>query len=540
MTSFISFIIFYLIVSFGILKGLRYIYHLVASIRFLRRGSEIKKNFTPAQQKTLPEIIIALPVLREQRVLEETLTLFSKFQYPKEKFKIIVVTTEKELSEKRQKAKKLSSLAQDMGNNLSREKILEKYLGVFPKNRLENLIKKGRNIKEQKKLLALLKKEYEAYPTTIKLARELIPRFNSKMGWECFYHLHYPQTFGVMSHQLNFVAKKLTKILKRKIKADRVYFGVYNADSAPSLKTLIALGTDALSYYQKNKRYPEVYQQIAAYVKNFASYSETPKGYLLQASSIVQTRWALGSEIPMLRKHSNFWEKRDKKLSLLEKLFKEPSAYCVGHGLFIRYDILQNIGYFPDETMNEDLALGFYLCLKKIPIRPIATLENVENPETIVSLIKQKAMWFWGMIDYFDYRQVAEKKIKSIDPIRTNALVMRGLIRDTLAWLFCSPLLIYAILFPLILHSWKLGIIVFIFLGIYTILPSLLIIKYLPRLFEFSSGKLSSVRPRSAILISFFTPLYLLISSIGPWITFYQKVIWKITGEKPEKNKTER
>lgn len=535
-------IIFYLVVGLGILKGLRYSHHIIDSIRFLKLGGKDKKEPKENYSKDLPEIVIVIPVLREQRVIAEAFSIFSKLRYPKNKFRVIIITTKKEVKEKKQSAEKLHILARDIMKEISLEKILEKYLGLFPKDKLKELVQEGRRIRNQKKIYQFLKTEYNNFPTTIKLVEKLVPKFNNKMGWNCFYHLHYPRTYGVMSHQLNFAAKNFKKILKREIKPECIYFGVYNADSAPNLKTLELLGANAAAYYQKNKKYPEVYQQIAAYVKNIGSYSETARGYFLQASSVVQTRWALGSEIPMLRKQSAFWEKnRQRKLNLFEKLFGEPSAYCVGHGLFIRYDILQNIGYFPDETLNEDLALGFYLSLNKVPIKTLPVLENVENPETIISLIKQKVAWFWGMIDYLDYRQIAKRKVKSIDLVRIEILTIHGLMRDTFAWLLCSPLLFYILILPVVLWSWRLGLIALTGLFFYAVLPSLIIIKYLPEIFNYSYGSTPIFNLKSTALISIFSIQYLLISSVGPWITFYKKLAWKVFGgKKPQKTKTER
>lgn len=536
-------ILFYLSTFTALGKGLSYIANTIRSIGIFRgthqwltknrfRHSEIADDF--------PSIIIALPVLREQAVLKQSLGFFSKLRYPKEKLKILVITTQKEIVEKKLNTKRLSILAKDLSRDLSGEQVLEKHLGLFPRNQLFQIIQKAGELNKNE-VLPFLENEYQNTSTTVDLAREYCRQLNTKLGKKIFVHVHYPEKTGVMAHQLNFATQNLEKFIGR-FNSKETFLGVYNADSNPNLDALFCLGCDYCC--SKNNQPPKAYQQVAAYVKNFYQYPKTLRGHFLKASSLIQTRWGLGRELPMVRKHWEFWSKKETNipLSIWQKIFKEPSAYCIGHGFFIRLDLLKEIGSFPTETLNEDLALGYYLCLKKIGIKPLLVLENVENPGTVSGLVKQKAAWYWGMVDYFDYWKTAPSKVANVDLLRRSKLAIQGLARDGLAWAMCSIFLAFMLLYPLLKPSFFNISLSILGLFVYGPLSTAVVLFYVPELFELSSSPCPEKKERGVdqILVSFLSLPYLLISSIGPWQTIYQKVIWGLKGKIPKKEKTER
>lgn len=534
-------LLFYLTNTVALYKGVFYIVNTIQSINFLQHAS---KKLAVSQGKKLtkdfPFIVIALPVLREQAILKQSLQFFSKLHYPKEKLKILVITTQKEILEKKLNSKCLNILAEDLLKQFPEEQIFEKYLGLFPRNKLSWISKKAKKL-NKKEILPFLEKEYKRTPTTIDLAKKYCCQLNTELGAKIFVHVHYPKRAGVMAHQLNFAAEHLEKFIGP-FNPKEIFLAVYNADSNPHLDTLLHLEYDYL--HSKSKEPPRVYQQIAAYIKNFYHYPKTLRGYLLKASSAVQTRWGVGSEISMLKRHWDFWSKKKLgvPLSFWEKIFKEPAAYCVGHGLFIRIDLLREVGGFPTETLNEDLPLGYYLCLKGVGIKPLPALENVENPDTVSALIKQKASWYWGMIDYFDYWRVAPTKAKNVDLLRRSKLAIQGLIRDGLAWGACSIFIGFMFIYPLIYPSLLHVLLSILGLFVYGPLTTLIVLTYVPELFKLSSSSLPKKKEGciNQVLTSIFSIPYLLVSSLGPWKIIRQKIVWKLMDKAPKKEKTER
>jgi len=241
----------------------------------------------------------------------------------------------------------------------------------------------------------------------------------------------------------------------------------------------------------------------------------------------------------MLTKQSSFWIKnRNRKLKFWEKI-TEPPAYCVGHGMYVRLDIQRMVGWYPTETMNEDLSLGYYLILNKIPINPLPLLESVENPDSLSMLVTQKASWFWGMIDYFDYLPYTNNKVKDHDYLRSILMALKGLKRDALAWLFSSFGILLLLISLILLNSWWKLIPLFSIL-IYAVIPSFLLVILLPEIFKLSFKKSIKTDFKEAIIVGLFSIIYLSISSIGPWKTLLNKIAVNIFKATPIKAKTER
>lgn len=533
----VSKIVFYIVALTALKKSFFYIFNFLRSINFL---NQTHTNFEKEKNNSdkFPFMVVCLPVLREQAVLKKTMNFFSKLKYPKDKLKIVLITTEKENAQKEERKGKLYNLTKDLSNQVEESVLLNKYLDLFTRDKIKAFKQKVSN-KPEEEITKIVKQEYEQQPTTIYLAKKYTQELNQNSKKPIFYHLHYPKKEGVMAHQLNYASKNLDQIFEQIPEEENIFFGVYNADSSPNLNTLNYL---ALDYIKENKE-SKVYQQISGYVKNYYQYSSNFIGSVLKGSALIQTRWALGKEIPMLRKHWNFWNnKKNKKLTYLEKLFIEPAAYCVGHGLFVRLDTLKNTGGFPHETLNEDLPFGYYLSLRKIGIKPIPLLENVENPDSLKELINQKAAWYWGMIDYLDYWSLAKKKVgdKKVSWIRRTRLAFLGLLRDGLAWGTSSIFITYLLVYPLLkLNSLSL-IVGWGSLFIYGPLTAFIISLHLEDIFQLSSTKSGHQSTVSNIISSLASIPYLIISSIGPWKTAKQKIITSLTNSKPTKRKTER
>lgn len=528
------------LLSIGYLKkGLCYLLGIHRSMKLLSeiRSKKEEKTILEEVNEQGPQIMVLLPLLREQTILKEMLNHFLKISYPNSKIKIFLITTERENKEKEENAYRVKKLYKDLHNGKTLEEIMENHLGLLPGEILKELLT---DFKKNNLSLKDVKDFYNDYPTTIELAKKLILELPTDQQG-LIEIVHYPYTKGEMAHQLNYC---VNYIKEKFVKGNRknFYISVYNADSKPNLDTFITLGHNALKEKERHGIFPEAFQQISAYCHNYQEYDNSLRGLLLKASSIIQTRWGLGKEIPMLIKQTKFWDKHpDKKLNLLEKIF-EPPAYCVGHGMCIRLDTLLDVGLFPTEVLIEDLTLGYYLTLNKIAIRPIPTLENVENPDTISMLIKQKASWFWGMIGYPSCLKYVSQKVKNKDNLRTFLTTIKALKRDALAWLLGSIILLTFSILIVWTFQFNLYIALFASASLFTyiILPSLYLCILLPKVFILSSGEKIRISNTDIILVPVFSYFYLLIASIGPWKTFIKKIKTVIKNEEPQKFKTER
>ena len=229
-------------------------------------------------------------------------------------------------------------------------------------------------------------KEGKGENSTFSIVEKTIKRYR-KNNIHNFQHLHCPDMQGKKAHQLNFALKMSSVKLTSK-----TYFGIYDSDSRPSLNTFMHLAK------RTEEKYPYVIQQFSLYLKNYDKI-----GLFGKAVAIFQTRWTLTHEY-----YSSL-------LDSAPKTKNKKLLYTIGHGLFIRFDLLKKIKGFPEETSIEDLALGYRLSFLNIKINPLAVFDNCEVPSSFTGFVKQNSMWFSGE----GYLLKNKKKIESL----TNQMI---------------------------------------------------------------------------------------------------------------------
>lgn len=156
--------------------------------------------------KAFPEIILLLPVLREQRHLRRALRSLEDLSYPGPK-RIVVITTEREIAEKRG----------------------------------------------------------EAAGTTVEMVKSLLV---TRQGSDpvVFEHMHFPHVVGNKASQLNYA---LQEIIKNQEMLATTYIGVYDADSRPGKNTLLCLLQLVTREERNGRSWPIALQQPALFLGNF-------------------------------------------------------------------------------------------------------------------------------------------------------------------------------------------------------------------------------------------------------------------------------
>lgn len=194
--------------------------------------------------------------------------------------------------------------------------------------------------------------------TTFEVVSEYINENNSKR----IKLFHYPNKDGIMADQLNYVFEKY-----KCDNSSKTYFSVYNADSRPNINTI----NGVVKLIQKQKM-PKVMQQYSYAFSNIDHLSFIMKGFALYQSNF-EIKYGFMNA-----------------LAFSNLLY----TYVVGHGLYIRFDVLKKIGGFDNKFWCEDIYLSSVLRNEKIKITPILSFENMETPKKLSILIKQNANWF--------------------------------------------------------------------------------------------------------------------------------------------------
>lgn len=490
-----------------------------------------------------PHIIILLPVLREQKLISDTLQVLAHLKYPFARLRIFVITTEKEIAQREQAKVRVASLAKDISTKqYSPSFLLEKYLGLMPEHVLKAAIACAWDSVNEKDVYTSLLSTYSTFPTTMDIVRKDIEELNQQLGVSLFIHLHYPETHGDMNQQLEYALQQLPFHYpipeSSKLQA---YLAIYNADSRPHADSLLSVRHMCRNFHSQHSSFPPAIQQSAIFLKNTGELGSNLAGFLLKAAALLQTRWVLAHEIPRLHRQSqSALQFQSGKLSPLKRLVGTEFALCVGHGLFLRYDLAESLNLFSMSSVCDDLLWSFRLCIEHLPILPLPLLEVAESPITLKSLLIQKKSWFLGYTEYLHYRSIV-RKAKTHDALTLDLITFHGLFR-AIKWLLLSPIVFLAFMLPFILHSWPLFLVTIVVYAIYGFLSYGIILQHVDALRRKSGGdwNFSPSSFSQKIYLTLFSLPAFLIESIGLWWCLFHRICWAIAHQPPTKQKTER
>lgn len=152
-----------------IILGLYALRGIIALLTTFKRKSYIKK-IQNIEVKEYPQICVLLPALREQSIVNKTYDTFKNLNYPKDKIKVVFVTTQRE------------------------------------------------------------EFEYEQKGEIVKTTNQLIEEKLKTDMVENYMHIHYPYEKGNKSSQLNYA---IDELFKNNVINDETYIGVFDFDSEP-------------------------------------------------------------------------------------------------------------------------------------------------------------------------------------------------------------------------------------------------------------------------------------------------------------------
>ena len=280
--------------------------------------------------------------------------------------------------------------------------------------------------------------------------------------------INCPNKEGTMANQLNYAIKNLEI---------ETIFSIYNIDSRPEEKTF--------QYVLSNIKEDTVLQQV--------SYFDDLLDGIMKSAENWQNRWSITYE---MGKYLN-----SKKIQ-----FK----YCIGHGLFMKKEIIEKVGFFSEQEINEDNEFGYRLNINNISIKPIPFMEQADFAKNKRIYIKQQSTWVNGPLYAFSYYKKNQKSIK-------NFLLAILNFKAFISWW----------LFPLVCY---IGLLCSIFVNIYLFVLLLILmiiyvsgINYLANRILMKKGYLK--QKYNCNIIS--DLLFFIVHSFGSYITLYKLMIGK-------------
>jgi hypothetical protein len=243
-----------------------------------------------------------------------------------------------------------------------------------------------------------------------------------------FFHLHYPETDGFKAHQLNWAIKHILASCNS-AEYQNMYFGIYDVDSRPEVEVFKTI------LYGKDP----VYQQPSIYLENYKRIDTLQK-----AGALLQTKWELCGNIPVLREYQRSFQQNQPIKSLPQ---------CTGHGLFIRADTFELAGPFDTDTLSEDLEFGYRSAFRRIPITLLKEVDYTQYAPSFPATIRQTSRWFSTEMDLHRYyRNEKQENNKRELKKRLFGLLVLKRYHTSLKWAFGAPLIYLAFLILIIRH----------------------------------------------------------------------------------------
>lgn len=299
-------------------------------------------------------------------------------------------------------------------------------------------------------------------------------------GTKNLHLLHYPNRQGDKAAQINWAADV-------RISSD-AFLAIFDADSRPDYR--------GISYVQHSSSDVDVFQMPSIYLPHQSNSIES------RASAIFQTRWTYCFEIP---RWIRWQHSRRSPLCM----------YLVGHGLFIKNGIR-----FPEDTITEDLKLGYKLSSSNVNFVLVPFFDYAYTPKAFSSVIVQSSRWFYGELlslqtFYNQYRKLPNQKL---------IYFIRATIRyaQVLLWLLGPTILLLCVLISTASSSQELAL---FSIGFFLyILPHGIV------------GYHNALSIKSLALV----PIRAAINSIGPMLCIYNVILDRLKIKKIDFISTKR
>lgn len=390
------------------------------------------------ENELYPDIVLFIPALREQSLVDETIEYFSKMPYAEGKFHVCFITTEKELFQKNEKLKILDGWLRANLKTISLDELEKKNKGLFPRYILPQVFDMMQmHSNDFNTLVASVKEIFQDIPLT----KDLISDRLEKIQVQNMNLLHYPKTQGNKPEQLNYALNQLKDILKEKnLNLKRTYIGVYDFDARPDYRTIYEIANHVTERKQAGKKEAFMFQQVQVPFSNLQDFNQKAERLLLRGFSTLYLRRVFGIELYKMRKVLKINATR---LPSILKAILRPVSYGIGSGMFLHYIFLSEYGGFPSPL--EDLASGYRVNMLGEDMVPLSVFNFMEGYDSYKQMSNSGSICFAGAMRIIkDYHVINgfdnKNNLKKIEKL---SLVFKEWIESTF-WLISVPLLITA------------------------------------------------------------------------------------------------
>ena len=413
----------YIVCIISLYKSAYYIYNLSIVRSFLKSKKSIDSNSC--------SMLILIPVIREQKVIINTIEHFL---------------------------------------NMRHENIIF-YLAIAGTNR---------------------EKQIDNYQTTKQIVEEWIINHHGlyKSSIADIFFTEIMEEKGDRATQLNYAVQEF----KSKYPNEKLdYIGVYDADSLPSVNTILEVSSIFLQHKEAS-----ACQQPVNFVKAANRMAVEGLNPILVANAIYQSTWTMIRELHSWIKYSRYPK---------DRLFPE-NVYLIGHGEFLRASVYEEFK-FPEFEITDGIQLGYRLSMSNKRIMPLTEFCDDDVPRKVSQLINQHKRWFGGCMNIY------QAYVWSKMHFGTNAIrQMLDAYWSQFCWGYASFIMISAVIASMLVDRHACSILCIVILVYCYVLPYLAHSMFKEKL---------NVRWIDWIVL----PIAIAIKGIGPNLYFYEKLFCK-------------
>lgn len=419
-------------VVIGILFQILDIIKIRNSMRWFIQHTQSSDNFKECNIEPVP-ILLLLPMYKEAEICGETISYFSNLEYNPAFLKIVIICSGRELN---------SIITNDINNALSNIETLKQLKQHWPSSLTHHfsIAMLNRMAMCSKGCLFIFRQKLYSHiappDTTIYEIEQAISNLDNKSKVELFMHIVTDGSDRFKPDQLNYFIDHKDLCLEKQWQSNSTYLGIFDSDARPDKRCLWAVAQQV----QKNKAL--VMQLIPLFFRNVFSEKYSLSNFYTGTRSLFNTQFCLSYELPAMRASC--------KAGTLPLIWSGTQLHLFGSGEFIRYDLIEKIGF---HNPSADTLFGYLCSYGNIPIFPIPLINLGETPETVKKLFYQGIVWFNGVSGQ---AKVARSKVVSLgfrpSVLRNLIIRYRRTFYNLSWWLF--PHIVFLIIIVSLILKW--------------------------------------------------------------------------------------
>ncbi len=303
------------------------------------------------QEEGLPPFVVLLPVLREQALVAETLAHFTSLDYPRDRYRTVVVTSERERTEQEEFGRSLASYEDLLWNADPHGAHSRLLTGHLPGPVVADLLSNRAQL-SRVEFGDAVTTAHANTRTTGQLVDEVADREPLVRQIEA------PSDWALKAGQLRYAIANLDDALSDwPLLADCRYVAVYDFDARPAVNALRAAAHAASGG-------AAILQQPGFTVPRIPAAATALSQLFPLFDGQMHARWGLRAELA----NALFDHRLDRLPRPLRALLRS-SIHSVGNGLFLDRHQLPALGGIP--PVVDDLALGWRAAATGLTVAPV-------------------------------------------------------------------------------------------------------------------------------------------------------------------------